>query len=59
MKHICSFIASVPQTNSAIKAGGDTCRITIEVPKSDKLEALRIIALDGMVFRVTIEVEDE
>jgi hypothetical protein len=49
------FVASLPQIQSAIKIGQDSARIQLDVPDSHLAAALRMVALMGKTFIVTIE----
>ena len=50
-----SFIASLPQTASAMKIDGNGgMKVVFEVPDSDLPEALKLTLLRGQVFQVTI-----
>ena len=57
-----SFIASFPSIQSAIKVYGNLegMRIQLEIPESEMAEAVQLLALRGVAFRVTIgRVEQE
>lgn len=55
-----TFLASLPPIQSAIKVSGEgTTRLLLEVPKSELANVLAMAALDGVVFRVTIQVEQD
>jgi hypothetical protein len=40
---------------SGIKTGGDGMRVQFDVPESDMGEAVKLLAMRGMVLRVTVE----
>ncbi|MDD5511697.1 MAG: hypothetical protein PHI12_12940 [Dehalococcoidales bacterium] len=56
-----SFIASLPDIQSAINIGGDgSTRVKLDIPESELAEAVKLVLLKGRSFRVTISVvEDE
>ena len=54
-----TFLASLPDIQSAIKAGGDGMRVQFDIPETEKANAIPLLALFGVVLRVTIEVERE
>lgn len=51
------FIASLPDILSAINISGQDCnsRIKLDIPASDVAAVVRLIAMKGQVFKVTIE----
>ena len=51
------FLATLPETQSAIKIGGDGARIQLDVPESELGAMLGLIAWRGKVLRVKIEAE--
>jgi hypothetical protein len=52
-----SFLASLPVIQTAISAGGDgSMRVKLEIPASEKRNAIPLLALDGRVLEVTIRV---
>ena len=51
------FTASLPDIQSAISIGGDGARIKLDVPESELMAVLKLTALRGQVFRVSVEVE--
>ena len=56
------FLASLPPIQSAINvggAGGDGSRIKLDVPGTDTPAVLKLVLLQGRVFRVTIEEVEE
>lgn len=52
-----SFIATLPPIQSAVSVSGsgDGARIKLDIPGTELLAALRLLALTGRIFRVTIE----
>lgn len=52
------FLASLPPIQSAIKIYGDDSgmRIQLEVPKDQMGEAVKVVAMGGMVLEVTVKV---
>lgn len=54
-----SFLAYLPNIQSAISAGGDGIRLKLDVPETDMPEALKMVTLKGKVFRVTVEPEED
>lgn len=59
MKHITTFQASIPPIMSAFKVGGDGCRISFDIPESDKIECLKLLTVQNMVLTVTVSVGEE
>ena len=53
-----TFRASVPPIMSGIKTGGDGMRVQFDIPESDMGEAVKLLAMRGMVLRVTVTVEN-
>jgi len=55
------FTASLPPIQSAINldGNGDGARIKLDIPRSDILEVLKLQALAGESFTVTIGVNSE
>ena len=55
------FTASLPPIQSAINldGNGDGARIKLDIPRSDILEVLKLQALAGESFKVTIGVNSE
>jgi hypothetical protein len=51
------FKASFPPIQSAIKIGTDGMRIQLDVPEIEMGNAVDILALRGVVLKVTIEAE--
>lgn len=49
------FNASIHNTPAALRFGGDGAFITIAVPETDKLEAAKLIYMQGMNLKITIE----
>ncbi len=55
-----SFIASVPLIQSALQFGGDgSTRIKLDLPESEKSEAVKLLLFQGKAFRVTIDDGEE
>jgi hypothetical protein len=52
------FRAFIPPIMSAIRTGGDSLRLTFDVPESDMLAAIALIALRDTALRITVEVDD-
>ncbi len=52
------FRAFIPPILSGIRTGGDSLRLTLDVPESDVQSAVALIALRNIALRVTIEVDD-
>jgi hypothetical protein len=52
------FRAFIPPILSAIRTGGDSLRLTFDVPESDMLAAIALIALRDTALRITVEVDD-
>ena len=50
-----SFVASLPDIQSAISIGGDGVRIKLDVPESDLPNAIRLVMLKGQAFTVVID----
>ena len=51
-----TFIASLPDIQSAISIGGDgATRVKFDIPESEIAEAVKLVLLKGQAFRVTIE----
>jgi hypothetical protein len=50
-----TFRATIPPIMSGIKTGGDGMRVQFDVPESDMGEAVKLLAMRGMVLRVTVE----
>jgi len=55
-----TFRASFHPIQSAFKrhGGGDGFRIQLDIPECDMLEAAALMALTGVVLKVTVEVAD-
>jgi hypothetical protein len=51
------FVASLPDIQSAISlsGGGDGARVKLDIPESHRLQIMKLAALTGMAFKVTIE----
>jgi hypothetical protein len=55
-----SFLASLPQIQSAIRFAGDgSVRVQLEVPASERANVVPLIALNDCVLEVTIKVRVE
>lgn len=50
-----TFLASFPAIQSAIKVGQDGMRIQLDVPETEMGNAVELLAMRGMVLRVTVE----
>lgn len=55
MPESITFLASFPAIQSAIKIGDDGARIQLDIPESELANALPLIALRGVVLKVTVE----
>ena len=51
-----TFLASFPPIMSAIKCGDAGMRIQFDVPESEMGNAVELLAMRGVVLRVTVEV---
>jgi hypothetical protein len=49
-----TFLAVLPDIQSAIKIGSDGMRIQLDVPETEKPKALPVIAMNRQVLEVTI-----
>jgi hypothetical protein len=60
MTEVCSFRASLPPIQSAVSVSGngEGARFKLDVSESEMPQAIRLMMLRGMAFKVTIEVED-
>ena len=54
--HHAVFLASIPPIMAGIKTGGDGMRVQFDIPESEMGEGAKLIAMRGMVLRVTVEV---
>ena len=53
-----SFMASLPDIQSSIQIGGDgATRVKLDIPESELAEAVKLVLLKGMAFKVTIDNE--
>lgn len=52
------FRAFIPPIMSAIRTGGDSMRLTFDVPESDLQDAVALIALRDTPLRITVEVDN-
>ena len=51
-----TFIASLPNIQSAINIGGDgATRVKLDIPESELAEAVKLVLLKEQAFKVTIE----
>ena len=51
-----TFIASLPDIQSAISIGGDgATRVKLDMPESELPETIKLVMLKGQAFRVIIE----
>jgi hypothetical protein len=50
-----TFRASIPPIMSGIKTGGDGMRVQFDVPETDIHEAVKLLAMRGMILTVTVE----
>jgi hypothetical protein len=53
-KSSITFLASFPQIQSAIKRGNEGMRIQLDVPESEVVNAVPLLALMDQTFRVVI-----
>ena len=52
-----TFIASLPDIQSAITIGGDgSTRVKFDIPESELAEAIKLVMLKGQAFKVKIEI---
>ena len=51
------FLASIPPIQSALKFGGDGARIQFDVPETEILEVIKLIALKNTVLKIEIKAE--
>lgn len=58
-KNSCTFLASFPPIQSAIKTsgGGDGMRIQLDIPESEMGNALNLLTMRGKILRITIQVD--
>lgn len=56
-----TFLATIPQIQSAIKVGGDgSTRLQLDVPTTELPEMLKLVAYGpGKVLRVSAEVDED
>ena len=61
MKVKIEFIASLPPIQSAINIDGqgDGARIKLDIPASEMISIIKLQAMTGRVFKVTIEEIEE
>lgn len=52
------FRAFIPPILSGIRTGGETMRVTFDIPSSDIKDAVALIALRDTPLRITVEVDD-
>ena len=53
-----TFLATIPPLQSAIQVHGgqDGMRVKLEIPESEMANAVGLLAMRGVVLRVTVEV---
>ena len=52
---VVTFLASFPPIQSAIKRGNDGMRIQLDIPESEMVNAVELLAMMNVVLKVTIE----
>lgn len=52
-----TFLATFPDIQSAIKVGRDGMRLQLDVPESEMMQAIKLLALRDVVLRVEIRPE--
>jgi hypothetical protein len=52
---VVTFLASFPPIQSAIKVGQDGMRLQFDVPETEMGNAVELLAMRGVVLRVTVE----
>lgn len=57
MTDSATFLATIPDIQSAIKIGRDGMRLQLEVPEMELGEALQVLRWRAVVLKVTIEPE--
>ena len=55
---VAKFRASIPPIMSGIKTGGDGMRVQFDIPESDMVEAVKLLAMRGKVLTLSVEVGD-
>lgn len=58
MTNPITFDASIPPIMSGIKTGGDGARVQFDIPESDMLAVLALIAMKGKRLEVTVKAVD-
>lgn len=58
MSEPITFNASIPPIMSGIKTGGDGARVQFDIPESDMLAVLALIAMKGKRLEVTVRAVD-
>jgi hypothetical protein len=53
-----TFRASIPPIMTGIKTGGDGMRVQFDIPESDMGEAVKLLAMRGVVLIVTVKVAE-
>lgn len=53
----CTFLASFPPIQSAIKIGSDGMRIQLDIPETQMCNALDLLTMRQQVLRVRVVVE--
>lgn len=53
-----SFLGSLPNIQSAIKAGADGMRVQFDIPETEVAEAVKLVMCKQQVLKITIETED-
>ena len=56
---MASFLASIPEIQSAIKVGGDGMRLQLDIPESEMEKAMPVFGMRRRVLAVTIEDEGD
>lgn len=51
-----TFLASFPPIQSAIKRGNDGMRIQLDIPESEVVNAIPLLALQNVTLRITVDV---
>lgn len=54
---VIKFKASFPSIQSAIRVGQDGMRIQLDIPETELVNAIELLACRGVVLNVTIEAE--
>lgn len=56
MSEAVSFLAHFPPIQTAIKVGTDGMRIQLDVPETEMVNAVKLLAMRDVILRVTVEV---